>query len=144
MHRRQPSERWRATLVAWLAIACAGPSCGGGGGAPAGGSGGAGSGLGGAAATGMGGQTGGAAGGSGSGGATGNGTAPGAFALASPLHGSSAQSLTPMLQWDPADGATAYRVEVASSASFATADVVDQTVTGGATSFAVTASRNFS
>ena len=77
---------------------------------------------------------------SGSGGAS--GTAPGTFALTLPLNGSSAQTLTPMLQWDPADGATAYHVEVATtSASFGTADVVDQTVTGPTTSFLVAASK---
>src|SRR5215831_7944670 len=114
MHRRHPSEGRRVTLVAWLAIACATASCGGGGsGGPAKGTGGTGSGLGGATATGAGGQTGATGGstGSGSGGATGSGTAPGPFALTSPLHGSSAQSLTPTLQWDPADGALAYHVE---------------------------------
>jgi DNA-binding beta-propeller fold protein YncE len=139
MQRRQRSVGWSGTLVAGLAIACAGPGCGGGGGSPTGGTGGVGSGLGGATAPGTGGQSGALGGSSGNGGAT--GTAPGPFALTLPLHGSSAQPLTPMLQWDPANGATAYRVEIAATgASFGTADVVDQTVSGTTTSFMVASS----
>ncbi len=76
------------------------------------------------------------------GGSSGGGTAPGPFALTLPLHGSSAQTLTPMLQWDPSDGAASYRVEIATtSASFGAADVVDQSVTGAMTSFTVAASK---
>jgi DNA-binding beta-propeller fold protein YncE len=95
------------------------------------------------AGTGLGGA--GALGGSASGGTTGTGgagvvTPPGAFSLVDPIQGSSAQPLTPDLQWSPADGADAYSVEIATSATFGSTDVVAQAVDGSAIDFTVPAS----
>ena len=107
----------------------AGGSAGGSGGGSAGGSGGS--------AGGNGGSGGGTAGGSGGGGAA---SSPAAFTLQSPLQGSSAQPLTPDLQWNASDGASTYTVEVATSATFGASDVLNQSVDASATDLTVPAS----
>ena len=68
------------------------------------------------------------------------GLPPGAFALTSPLQGSSAQPLTPTLEWNPSDGADSYTVEVATTTTFGAADVINQSVAGPATQLVVAAS----
>jgi DNA-binding beta-propeller fold protein YncE len=73
-------------------------------------------------------------------GGTGVVTPPGAFSLVDPIEGSSAQPLTPDLQWSPAEGADSYVVEVAISSAFGSGDIVDQTVDGSAIDFIVPAS----
>jgi len=135
MRQTSRSRRSYAVLVASAAMAIAQGACGGGGGgAPGGGLGGSAPGAGGSF-----GGVGGATGTGGSGGIAG-GNPPGAFALVSPLDGSSAQALTPMLSWDPSDAATSYVVEIATTLGFGAADVVNTTVAGSATGFTVAAS----
>ncbi len=119
-----------------------GGAAGGSGGGGAGGSGGSGGGSGGSgggAGGSGGGSAGGTAGGSGGGGG-GAASAPGAFTLESPSQGSSAQPLTPDLQWNASEGAVSYTVEVATSSSFGADDLVNQSVTGGATDLTLAAS----
>jgi DNA-binding beta-propeller fold protein YncE len=57
-----------------------------------------------------------------------------------PLQGSSAQPLTPTLSWNDASGADSYTVEIATSASFGSADVVNMSVSAAVSQFAVPAS----
>ncbi len=118
--------------------------CGGGGGGGPGGSGGVpgagGHGAGAGGGGGLGGNAGAGAGTGGGGGGGTTGTAPGAFALTSPLHGSTAQPLTPMLQWDASDGATSYHVEIATAPSFGAANVVDRSVSAPTTVLSVAVS----
>jgi hypothetical protein len=64
-------------------------------------------------------------------------SAPGAFTLLSPLQGSSAQPLTPTLQWNASDSASSYTVEVATSTSFGTTDVINQSVSAPTTDLLV-------
>jgi hypothetical protein len=117
-------------------MAIAQGACGGGGGGTSGG------GLGGSVVSGAGGSFGGVGGSTGAGGSGGiaGGNPPGTFALVTPLDGSSAQALTPMLSWDPSDAATSYVVEIATAPGFGTADVVKTTLAGTATGFTVAAS----
>lgn len=137
---------FRVTLCAMAAIMVVSGGCGSG--AGSGGTGGSGAGnTGGGGATSTGGLTGtgGTSGTSGGGGTsstggTGAAAPPGAFTLLSPLPGSSAQPLTPDLQWNAAANATSYTVEVATSATFGTTDVVNQSVGATATDFMVPAS----
>ena len=124
MRRTVGSEMCRATLLVSLAIACGQSGCGGGG-SGASGSGGASATGGNGGGTGSGGGT---AGGTGGGGGVVGTNAPGAFTLATPLQGSSAQPLTPSLQWNPSDGATSYTVEIATTSTFGATDVVHQSV----------------
>ncbi|HXU62215.1 MAG TPA: hypothetical protein VN962_10965, partial [Polyangia bacterium] len=72
-------------------------------------------------------------------GGTGAVGAPGAFGLIAPVGGSSAQPLTPQLSWQPAAGATAYAVEIATSADFGNDDVYSQVVDGATTRLTVPA-----
>ncbi len=72
-------------------------------------------------------------------GGTGQTGAPGPFGLMSPVQGSSAQSLTPQLSWDAAEGATTYAVEIATSTTFGTSDVFQQIVAAPATTLTVPA-----
>ena len=72
-------------------------------------------------------------------GGTGPAGAPGPFGLQSPVQGSSAQSLTPQLSWEAAEGATTYAVEIATSASFGNSDVFQQIVDAPATTLTVPA-----
>jgi DNA-binding beta-propeller fold protein YncE len=85
---------------------------------------------------------GGGIGGSGVGGAAGSAAVPppGAFALTSPLPGSSAQPLTPTLQWEPSENAVSYTVEVATSPSFGSTDVGSQSLDAASTQVTVPAS----
>ncbi len=128
----------RSTFFVPLAVAVMLGGCGGGG-AP-GGSGGSGAGGSGGAAGhqgGSGGATGGIGGGTAGGGGTSSPNAPGAFTLVSPLQGSSAQPLTPTLQWNASDSASSYTVEVATNTSFGTTDVVNQSVSAPMTELMV-------
>jgi DNA-binding beta-propeller fold protein YncE len=59
---------------------------------------------------------------------------PGAFGLTSPKHGSSAQPLAPELQWEAADSAASYTVEVATTPAFGSTDVGSQSVDAPSTS----------
>jgi DNA-binding beta-propeller fold protein YncE len=107
-------------------IAVAAPGCGGAAGTATGAGGG-----GGTAAGGSGGFSGsGGGGGTAAGGAGGSTSVPipGAFGLTSPKHGSSAQPLGPTLQWEAADNAASYTVEVATSPTFGSTDVGSQSV----------------
>jgi DNA-binding beta-propeller fold protein YncE len=70
-------------------------------------------------------------------GGTGATGAPGPFGLQSPVQGSSAQSLTPQLSWDAAEGATTYAVEISTSTAFGTTDVFQQIVDAPATTLSV-------
>lgn len=72
----------------------------------------------------------------------GNGSAgaPGAFTLASPVQGASAQPLTPDLQWNAADNADSYTVEVATTTSFGSSDIVNQSVGADTTDLTVAGS----
>ena len=54
-------------------------------------------------------------------------TAPAAFALDSPANGSSAQPLTPTFQWAIETSAATYTLEVATTSTFGTADVIHKT-----------------
>ncbi len=108
--------------------------CGGGGGGASGSGGGNGAGGNGGAS-----GAGGPGGDTGTGGNGAPGTAPAAFSLASPLQGSSAQPLTPMLQWDSSDGATSYKIEIATAPTFGVANVLNQSVTAPATTLSVAA-----
>jgi len=126
-------------LAGSLAMAVTLGACGGGGGT------GQPSGVGGTVGTaGTGVGTGGSLGGQGGPGAGGGGgtvppNPPGAFALTSPLDGSSSQPLTPHLQWDFSDGADSYLVEIATAPTFGAADIVHQTVSATAADFTVAA-----
>jgi DNA-binding beta-propeller fold protein YncE len=75
----------------------------------------------------------------GAGGGTGA-AAPSSFGMLNPTQGSSAEPLTPDLQWNGSRAADSYVVEVATSPTFGSTDVVDQTVDGSATDFKVPAS----
>lgn len=66
-------------------------------------------------------------------GGTGPVGAPGAFNLLGPGQGSSAQPLTPQLSWEPAPGASAYAVEIATGPDFGDADVYAPVVDGATT-----------
>ncbi len=68
----------------------------------------------------------------GSGGSVATGGAPAAFSLLSPVQGSSSQPLTPTLTWQPAAGATAYAVEIATTTAFGTADAYQSVLDGTA------------
>jgi len=137
---------FRVALCSLFGIVVMSGGCGGGSGA--GGTGGGGtSGTGGAGGDGVGGVTGsggtngaGGAGGTSATGGSGALAPPSAFTLVAPLQGSSAQPLTPDLQWNAADGATSYTVEVATAATFGVTDVVNQFVGGTATDFTIPAS----
>jgi DNA-binding beta-propeller fold protein YncE len=116
-------------LVAALVIAVGAVGCGGSSGGTTTG------------AAGSGGAAGGGAVGVGGGGGTVTGAGgsstvpmPGAFGLTSPLHGSSAQPLGPTLQWESAENAASYTVEVATSPAFGATDVGSQTVDATTTS----------
>jgi DNA-binding beta-propeller fold protein YncE len=126
MRQSTRSQRSFAVLVVSLVMAIAQGACGGSGPNGLGGLGGSGSGAGGTF------------GGVGTGGTVG-GNPPGAFALVSPLDGSSAQALTPTLTWDPSSAAAAYVVEIATTPSFGAADVVTRTVSAPGTDFTVAA-----
>jgi len=83
-------------------------------------------------------------GGSGTGGIVGTGGtglsgSPSPFSLQRPVQGSSAQSLTPQLSWEAAEGATTYAVEIATTTTFGTSDVFQQIVDASATTLAVPA-----
>lgn len=65
---------------------------------------------------------------------------PGAFTFVSPVQGSSAQPLTPDLQWGAADGADSYTVEVATSTTFGATNVLSQSVVAPATDLTVAGS----
>ncbi len=137
---------FRTALCSLFAMAAVSSGCGGG--SDDGGTGGSGAGnRGGGGANGTGGLTGtggaiGTAGGGGTSAAGGAGAVapPGTFTLVSPLQGSSAQPLTPDLQWNAADDATSYTVEVATSTSFGATDVVNQSVSATATDLVVPSS----
>ncbi len=131
-----------AVLIGSLAMAGVLAACGGGSGGPTGvgGSGAVGTGGSGAVGTGGGGSGGQGGSGAGGGGGTAIPTPPGAFGLLAPLDGSSAQPLTPALQWDPSEGADSYLVEIATAPTFGAADVVHQTMSAIATGFTVPAS----
>jgi DNA-binding beta-propeller fold protein YncE len=122
-------NRSTRTVVA-LVIAAGALGCGGAAGTTTTGAGGGG---GGATGNGGNGGNGGSSGNGGAGGLTGTGGStsvpiPGAFGLTSPKHGSSAQPLGPTLQWDAADNAASYTVEVATSPTFGSTDVGSQSV----------------
>jgi DNA-binding beta-propeller fold protein YncE len=123
-------------LTGALSMAVALAACGGGSSHPSGVGGAVGTGGDGVGTAGSGGQGGPGAGG---GGGTAIPTPPGAFALSSPLDGSSSQPLTPRLQWDFSDGADSYLVEIAAAPTFGAADIVHQTVSATATDFMVAA-----
>ena len=61
---------------------------------------------------------------------------PGSFALQAPSLGDTSQTTLPTLSWATSTGATSYTVEVATSESFGSSDVVNVSVTG--TSFTPT------
>ena len=133
-----------AVSAAWAVSGCgsvqpAGAADSGSDNASAGGSGGgnAGTGTGGTSGAGSGGATGSGGGIAGTGGggtasdagssdtSGGGGVPPGAFVLKTPADGSPGVTATPTLTWAAAVGATSYQVEVATSASFGEADLVN-------------------
>ncbi|MFL5307981.1 MAG: WD40 repeat domain-containing protein [Polyangia bacterium] len=67
------------------------------------------------------------------------GGSPAPFALISPVQGSSAQSGTPTLSWQPSSGAASYAVEVATSVRFGNDDVFQNILDAPATSVLVPA-----
>lgn len=132
----------RSVVLSGLVVASVVTACGSAGGGGNGGAGGSLTGIGGTGTAGSAGAAG--AGGSGGGpagaGGSGAGSPPGAFDLTMPLHGSSAQPLTPTLSWSDSYGADSYTVEIATSASFGAADVVNMSVTATVPELAVPAS----
>jgi DNA-binding beta-propeller fold protein YncE len=114
-----------AVLLASLALVIGQSACGGGGGGAPTGTGGGGGAAGSQGNGGAGGFAGTGGGNGGNGGAGGGSVIPpGTFGLVSPVQGSSAQPLTPTLQWDAATDAQSYMVEVATADTFGTADVI--------------------
>jgi len=80
------------------------------------------------------------------GGVVGTGGSPaaggtGGFMLIGPIDKSSEQPLTPTLSWSPAEGATAYVVEVAYFTNFPSTDVFQATVDGSTTQITVPTGR---
>jgi len=132
--RQRARAQGSFVVLIGVVVGIAQGACGGGGGNnTTGGFGGSGSGAGGTGAI-----SGGVGGGTGTGGIV-AGNPPGAFGLITPLDGSSAQALTPMLTWDPASAASGYVVEIATAPGFGAADVVQETVAGTATGYMVPA-----
>ena len=116
-------------------MAGAGGSRGGGTGGGAGSGGGGGSGLDATAGSGAGGAAG--AAGAGDAGGAGTGAPPGGFALREPANGNPGSPTMPTLTWAASAGATSYKVEVATSPTFAAANVVEVAGVAG-TSFTLT------
>jgi DNA-binding beta-propeller fold protein YncE len=128
----------RVGLLSLVVVGLGSIGCGGGSGSTGTGGSGAGAtgvtGTGGTGEVGGGGATGGTTAGTGG---TGPLLPPGAFTLVTPLEGSSAQPLTPDLQWNAADGATSYIVEVATTSAFGASDLLSQSLGATTTDFTV-------